>query len=163
MPLFFIFTTVSLLEIFVLIEVGGVLGAGMTVLIILFTALTGSIFVRKQGLVVLRNLQNDLEQGRLPETALLEGLILIISGVLLVTPGFVTDITGLLMLIPAIRIAVSKLILLKIKSGAFKSTGFSSSQFGSSAFGFHSQQKTRKSLDDDNAIEAEFERHDEPK
>ena len=149
--LFLIFTGVSLLEIFVLVKVGGFLGAWPTILLVILTALIGSALVRSQGLELVKTLQQRMASGEIPGQQLIEGMMLIITGVLLVTPGFVTDLCGLLLLQPTIRGGIAKLLLANVKFAPQSSMGgFSSQGFG---------QATGK---DDSVIEGEFE-HKEDK
>ena len=129
--LFLIFTGVSLLEIFVLVKVGGLLGAWPTIFLVILTALIGSALVRSQGLQLVQRLQERMASGEMPGQQLIEGMMLIITGVLLVTPGFVTDLCGLLLLQPTIRANIAKLILANVKfapqasMGGFTNPGFS--------------------------------------
>ncbi|WP_022940883.1 FxsA family protein [Psychromonas hadalis] len=151
--LFILFTTVSLLEIFVLVKVGNFLGAWPTVSLVVVTALIGSALVRSQGLQLLQQLQQRIAKGEMPGQQLIEGIMLITTGVLLVTPGFVTDLCGLLLLQPAIRGAIAKTILANVKfSPATMSSGFSPSHSGFS----------KNNIDND-VIEGEFERKDDNK
>ena len=113
--LFLIFTGVSLLEIFVLVKVGGFLGAWPTILLVIITALIGSALVRSQGLQLVQKLQQRMASGEMPGQQLIEGMMLIITGILLVTPGFVTDLCGLLLLQPTIRAGIAKLLLANVK------------------------------------------------
>ena len=160
--LFFLFTTVSLLEIFVLVKVGSFLGAATTILLVIITALVGSALVRSQGLQLVAQLQQRLAQGEMPGQQLIEGIMLIITGVLLVTPGFVTDLSGLLLLQPTIRAAIAKAILANVNfSSATMGGGFSQSHggFSQSQSGF-----SKPNLDNDSdIIEGEFERKDDDK
>ena len=149
--LFLIFTSVSLLEIFVLVKVGGILGAWPTVLLVVVTALVGSALVRSQGLQLVQQLQQRMAAGEMPGQQLIEGIMLIITGVLLVTPGFVTDFLGLLLLQPTIRANIAKAIMANVKFSPQASMG-----------GFHQHGFTQKSQDDDSVIEGEFE-HKEDK
>lgn len=151
--LFILFTTVSLLEIFVLLKVGSFLGAWPTVILVVITALIGSALVRSQGLQLVQQLQQRLAQGEMPGQQLIEGIMLIITGVLLVTPGFVTDLCGLLLLQPAIRSAIAKTILANVNfSSATMQGGFSQTQ----------PDFTKPNIDKD-VIEGEFERKDDSK
>ncbi len=151
--LFILFTTVSLLEIFVLVKVGSFLGAWPTIALVIITALIGSALVRSQGLQLVQQLQQRMAKGEMPGQQLIEGIMLIVTGVLLVTPGFVTDFCGLLLLQPAIRAALAKAILANVKfSPATMSGGFSQSQHGFS-----------KPNTDEDIIEGEFERKDDEK
>ena len=79
------------------------IGALNTVLIILVTAIVGASLTKSQGLMVLSQIQQALNEGRLPANELLHGLIILLGGVALLTPGFITDLIGLSMLIPHIR------------------------------------------------------------
>jgi UPF0716 protein FxsA len=101
--LFLLFLTVPLVEIYFLIQVGQEIGAFSTVLLCILTAALGAILLRIQGILTLMNAREKLRQGEIPADNLLEGLILLIAGVLLLTPGFVTDVIGFLCLAPSLR------------------------------------------------------------
>lgn len=101
--LFSIFVIVTLLEIFVLVSVGGVIGAFSTVVLVIITALIGSTLLKRQGLTTLAKAQEKVYQGQEPAFEMLEGVIILLSGVLLLTPGFLTDIVGLAGLVPLSR------------------------------------------------------------
>ncbi len=83
--------------------VGGTIGILPTILLVFLTAILGSILLQQQGLATLQRVQSALERGEMPTDALLEGLIIVIGGVLLLTPGFFTDFLGVLCLIPLSR------------------------------------------------------------
>lgn len=112
--LFILFILIPLLEIYLLIQVGGIIGALPTVFLVVFTAALGVLLLRAQGLYTLGRAQSALARGELPTTEMLEGIVLIISGALLLTPGFFTDTLGFLGLIPAVR---RRLILTVIEHG----------------------------------------------
>lgn len=101
--LLILFLTVPLLEIYLLIQVGSVIGALPTVFLVVFTAVVGAFLLRMQGFATMRRVQATLARGELPAIEMLEGLVLLISGALLLTPGFFTDIVGFLCLIPPLR------------------------------------------------------------
>jgi UPF0716 protein FxsA len=101
--LFLLFLLVPILEIYLLIKVGGLIGALPTVALVVLTAAIGAAMLRQQGLAVLREAQGSLDRGSLPARALLEGAFLVIGGALLLTPGFVTDAVGFACLLPAGR------------------------------------------------------------
>ena len=101
--LFLLFLTVPLVEIYFLIQVGQEIGALSTVLLCILTAALGAILLRIQGILTLMNAREKLRQGEIPADNLLEGLILLIAAVLLLTPGFVTDVIGFLCLVPSLR------------------------------------------------------------
>ena len=101
--LFCLLLGLPLIEIYVLISVGQVIGAWWTVLLVIATAVLGSWLLRIQGLVTLARVQEALRRGELPAHELLEGLVLLLTAVLLLTPGFVTDVIGFVCLLPGIR------------------------------------------------------------
>jgi UPF0716 protein FxsA len=92
-----------LLELYVLIEVGSEIGALPTILLSIFTAILGATLVRLQGVSVLLRVQETLARGETPALEMLEGAVLMMAGVMLLFPGFITDVIGFLMLIPPLR------------------------------------------------------------
>ena len=102
--LFPIFVVVTIAEIAVLINVGEVFGTWPTVLLVIVTALIGSTLLKQQGWSTMAKAQQSLAEGRSPALEMLEGVVILVSGVLLLTPGFLTDGLGLLGLIPLSRL-----------------------------------------------------------
>ena len=102
---------VPLVEIYFLIAVGRVIGAGSTILVVVVTAVIGAWLLRLQGLQTLNRLQDALGRGELPAAEMVEGLILLVTGVLLLTPGFFTDGAGFLCLVPAVRAILARRLL----------------------------------------------------
>ncbi|MFN2309039.1 MAG: FxsA family protein [Gammaproteobacteria bacterium] len=101
--LLLVFFTVPLIEIYLLIKVGGWIGAVPTVFMVVFTAVLGALLLRQQGLATLQRVQDTLARGQIPALELLEALLLVVGGALLLTPGFFTDLLGFLSLIPPFR------------------------------------------------------------
>lgn len=101
--LFLAFILVPLIEIGLFIEIGGYLGALPTIGLVVLTAVLGVSLLRLQGFVTLSRVRQKLDRGELPAIDLAEGLILLIAAVLLLTPGFFTDLIGFLCLVPALR------------------------------------------------------------
>lgn len=101
--LLILFLTVPLVEIAILIKIGKVIGAGYTIALVIGTAILGAALLRAQGISTLAKVQTNINRGQLPAIELIEGLILLISGVLLLTPGFFTDMLGFLALVPILR------------------------------------------------------------
>jgi UPF0716 protein FxsA len=97
------FILVPLAEIAILIKVGGVIGLVPTLALIVLTAVIGTWMLRHQGFSVLARAQRQLEQGVMPVTEVFEGLCLLVAGALLLTPGFLTDALGALLLVPQVR------------------------------------------------------------
>jgi UPF0716 protein FxsA len=95
-----------LIELYVLIEVGSRIGGAATILLCLATAAIGGWLVRMQGLQTLFAARKHMMAGQIPAESMAHGLMLSLAGVLLLTPGFVTDIAGFLLLIPALRKAI---------------------------------------------------------
>lgn len=98
--LFLLFIVMPIAEIAVLIQVGGAIGGWTTIGIVILTAVIGTAMLRQQGLATLNKAQMRAQQGEMPAQQLLEGLLLLIGGVLLLTPGFITDFFGFCTLIP---------------------------------------------------------------
>ena len=98
--LFAIFAVMTLLEIYVLMTVGDVIGNWQTVLLVIMTALIGSTLLRQQGWSTMAKAQQNIAEGKTPAFEMLEGVVILVSGVLLITPGFITDSLGLLGLMP---------------------------------------------------------------
>jgi UPF0716 protein FxsA len=92
-----------LIELVILIEIGTRIGAFGTVLVVIATAIIGASLARIQGLNTIRRIQKSLSEGRLPAEELLDGFLIFAAGVLLIAPGFLTDISGFLFLIPVSR------------------------------------------------------------
>ena len=101
--LFFIFIAVPLIEIALFIQIGGVIGVIPTLLLIVITAVLGVTLLRMQGLRTLVRVQESLDRGEIPAIELIEGMMLLISGAFLLTPGFFTDAVGFAVLVPVIR------------------------------------------------------------
>jgi UPF0716 protein FxsA len=111
--LFLFFLIVPFAEIYLLLTVGGIIGALPTIAIVVFTAVLGAWLLRQQGFQTLRRFQESLAQGNIPTYEIIEGPILLLGAALLLTPGFITDLMGLICLIPSLRRKVAQYILEK--------------------------------------------------
>ncbi len=98
-----VFIGLPLLEVAVFIQVGGVIGVWPTIAATIATALAGSLLLRAQGLAVLMRARTQMDQGQLPAREMFEGVCLVLAGALLLVPGFVTDVIGLLLFVPPLR------------------------------------------------------------
>ncbi|SIQ99241.1 UPF0716 protein FxsA [Aeromonas sp. RU39B] len=134
----------ALLEMLVLIKVGGVIGALPTIALVILTAVVGSSLVRSQGVRTLLEAQSKMQQGILPGREMLSGLLLALAGLLLIIPGFVTDMVAVLLLQPALRNWVAGKLL-------------GSTRFVSSGGGFGGSRAPGNSSGG-NTIEGEYER-----
>ncbi|MDC1288290.1 FxsA family protein [Gammaproteobacteria bacterium] len=104
------FLAVPIVEIYLLIQVGQVIGAGWTILLVVLTAVIGVWLLRIQGLSTLTRAQRRLQENELPAREILEGMALVVAGAFLLTPGFFTDTLGFLLLFPPTRIWLASLV-----------------------------------------------------
>ena len=121
--LLIIFIILPIIEISIFIQVGGFVGTFNTILIIFLTAAVGVYFVRQQGFRTFQKIAVELQNQQIPVQGMFDGLVILISGILLVTPGFLTDIIGFLGLIPQTRIfllGIIKNLFLQRYSNAHK-------------------------------------------
>ena len=108
--LLLLFIGFPVLEVSVFISVGSLIGLWLTLATIIATAIVGAFLLKKQGLAALYNAQENIKNGRLPVEELFDGLFLIVSGLLLITPGFVTDGVGFLLFLPQFRVLLKRFI-----------------------------------------------------
>ena len=108
--LFIVFIVVPLLELFVIIQVGQVVGAPATILALLAISLVGAALVRREGLKAWQRFTQALAEGRVPAGEVVDGALLLFGGALLLTPGFLTDALGLALLIPLTRAGLRRLV-----------------------------------------------------
>lgn len=108
MWLFLIFVAIPIVEIGLFIQVGGWLGLWPTLLIVILTAFLGTNLLRRQGLATLSRLQGSVSKGENPMDPIAHAAMILVSGVLLLTPGFFTDGIGFALLLPSIRTALIK-------------------------------------------------------
>ncbi|MFT4081102.1 MAG: FxsA family protein [Nocardioides sp.] len=97
------FLVVPLLEIYVLIQVGQVIGAGWTVLLLLADAVFGSWLIKHEGARAWATLRTALSEGRMPHRELADGALVVLGGALMISPGFVSDVLGILLVVPVTR------------------------------------------------------------
>ncbi|XOV88955.1 MAG: FxsA family protein [Pseudomonadota bacterium] len=113
-----VFITLPIVEMFILIEVGSKIGALPTIGLVVLTATLGIWLLRLEGMATLARLQEKLARGELPETELLEGIMLLLGGALLLTPGFVTDAIGFACILPGLRRPLARWLLRRGLLGA---------------------------------------------
>lgn len=101
--LFLLFLAIPILEIYLLITVGGMIGVLPTIFLVVLTAVIGAILLRQQGFSIIQRAQQEMAAGQIPAMAILDGVFLLAAGALLLTPGFFTDVIGFLCLTPAFR------------------------------------------------------------
>ena len=108
--LLFLFILIPALELALVIEVGQHIGTLNTLLLIAVTGVVGASLARRQGLEVLRRMQAEFDQGRIPSGSIVDGVIILLSGALLITPGLLTDTVGFLCLVPTTRAMIRSLL-----------------------------------------------------
>ncbi|MEZ9001997.1 FxsA family protein [Vibrio splendidus] len=162
--LLLLFIFVPIIEIGLFIQVGGFLGLWPTIALVLITAFVGASLVRSQGIQTLMSVQGRLQQGEMPAQQILEGVMLAVAGVLLLTPGFMTDALGMLVLLPVPRAMIAKKMMEKMvvtnMSGGFHAggqAGFGQSPFGQDPFNRDPSDQSK----DGNTFEGEFEKKDD--
>jgi len=101
--LFLAFTLIPAIEIYLFIKVGAVIGAVNTVAVVILTGFTGAYLARLQGLQTMIRVRSSLQQGIMPTEDLVDALLIFVAGIVLLTPGFLTDAAGLLFLYPNTR------------------------------------------------------------
>jgi UPF0716 protein FxsA len=109
--LFLLFVLVPAVELYLLIAVGARIGPAVTIAIIVLTGIVGATLARAQGLGVLRQIEKEARAGRPPTTSLVDGLLVLIAAVVLLTPGFLTDIAGFLCLLPPTRVVIRGFVI----------------------------------------------------
>ena len=109
-----VFIVVPIVELAVIIQVGQEIGVGPTIAILIVDSVLGSVLMRSQGRAAWRRFNEALAAGRPPAREVLDGVLVIFGGALLLTPGFVTDIVGLLFLIPPTRAVVRGLLVRRL-------------------------------------------------
>jgi UPF0716 protein FxsA len=110
-----LFVIVPLVELALLIQMGRLVGFWPTIALVVFTGLTGAWLARMEGLRTIWRLRSDIENGRMPRQAIMDGMAVFAGGALLLTPGIITDLIGFSLLFPATRHAIQKRILARLE------------------------------------------------
>jgi len=121
LKLFLAFTTIPILEIYILIKIGSIFGAFTSIIMVIFTGFLGAYLARIQGLNTLFRIQESIREGRMPSGELIDALLIVVAGLLLLTPGFLTDTIGFILLIQTTRNLIKFWLQKKIKSKYFPS------------------------------------------
>lgn len=101
-----LFLVVPFVELFVLLQVGQAIGVVDTIVLLVVVSVVGAWLVKREGLGVLRRAQERVAAGTVPGRELVDGILILFAGALLLTPGFVTDVVGILLLLPPVRAAL---------------------------------------------------------
>ena len=113
--LFLLFTIIPLIELALLIKIGAYIGVLMTISIVIITGILGAYLAKYEGLSILSQIKTSLNQGEIPTDEMIEGLLILVGGALLLTPGFLTDLLGFSLIIPFTRIIFRKFLKKKFK------------------------------------------------
>jgi UPF0716 protein FxsA len=109
--LFLVVLIIPFAEIYLLLEVGSIIGAFPTIFLVVFSAAFGAWLLKQQGFSTFRKVQENIAQGIVPAYEMIEGPIILLGGVLLLTPGFLTDIIGFACLVPSLRKRIAQYVL----------------------------------------------------
>lgn len=151
---FLLFLVFPLLELFVMIRVGSSIGASATLLLVLAGGVLGVLCIRLAGLTTALNVRQRMAQGEVPSGEMLNGLLLVLAGGLLFLPGFISDVVGLIGLLPITRSLLIKRIAVHMTQGAGQTAGFYSSRQT------YTQSTSEAARPQAQIIEGEFERKD---
>ncbi|MFC1590847.1 FxsA family protein [Candidatus Omnitrophota bacterium] len=110
-----VFTVIPIIELTLLIKLGTLVGVGNTISLILLTGVLGALLLRVQGFNVIKRIDGELGRGIIPSEALMDGFLIFCGGLLLITPGILTDLLGFFLLIPAGRHIIKLIIKRKIQ------------------------------------------------
>jgi len=116
LKLFLAFTIIPIFEIYLLIKIGTEFGALTSITLVIFTGFLGAYLSRIQGLQTLFRIQESLRQGRMPSGELLDALLIGVAGLLLLTPGFLTDTIGFILLVPSSRNSIKSWLRRQIEA-----------------------------------------------
>ncbi|MEC9332201.1 MAG: FxsA family protein [Verrucomicrobiota bacterium] len=111
-----LFIIVPLVELYLLFMVGGRVGLPATIILVVLTGAWGAYLAKSQGLSILAKIQTETAAGRVPTAELLDGLLVLIGGVVLLTPGLLTDLVGFLLMVPSFRAIIRNRVKAKFAS-----------------------------------------------
>jgi UPF0716 protein FxsA len=114
--LLLLFITVPLIEVLLLIKLGSLFGFWPTIFLVIGTGILGAYLAKLYGLTIWHKIQQDLQAGLMPADKLIDGLLILIGGIVLLTPGLLTDILGLMLLFPVTRNYFKKLVKSNFKN-----------------------------------------------
>lgn len=152
--LLLLFTVVPMLELLLLIQVGGVIGLFPTLFLVAGTGVLGVSIAKMQGFLVVNRIKNNLNQGQIPTDNMVQGILILIGGGMLLTPGLITDVLGFSFILPFTRPVIARLAQKYFKSYIEKNKDSASFQFHYSNYSGNSNQgEKRKDYDDPDIID----------
>lgn len=104
-----LFFVVPIVELFVLLQVGQAIGALNTIALLILMSVLGAWLMKREGLGIVNRIRTALDDGRVPGTELVDGFLILLGGALMLTPGFVSDVVGMLLLVPPVRTVVRRI------------------------------------------------------
>lgn len=113
--LFVVFLVVPFVELFVILQVGHAIGALNTVALLILISMVGAWLVKREGISVLRRAQERMAEGAVPGRELVDGVLILLAGALLITPGFLSDVVGVLLLLPPVRAALRGMVTRRLR------------------------------------------------
>ncbi|MEC7413900.1 MAG: FxsA family protein [Pseudomonadota bacterium] len=151
MPWLLLFFLTPIVEMYLLIEVAGYIDAWPTIALVMLTAVVGVALLKRQGVATLTRGVQRMQQGQMPATEMAEGILLAVAGALLITPGFVTDFVGFMLLFPPSRIVIAKSLMSRVMMNGAVSADIHAAQF---------RAQGQKPNEDPSALDGEFQRKD---
>lgn len=145
LKLFLLFTILPALEMILLLKVGSIVGFPGTVAIILLTGALGASLARQQGIQTIANIKSSMNQGKVPTSSLVDGFLILIAGIVLITPGLITDTIGFILLIPPCRALLRAYAIEAFKHNVKIVTPFQQPQQGAQ----HSKPHNPTAVDDE--------------
>ena len=115
LKLFLAFTIIPFVELYLLIKIGGYLGAFTTILVVVLTGFWGAYLAKLQGIKTMTRIKRIVNQGGLPAKEMIDAMLIFIAGAVLLTPGFLTDIAGIIILIPTTRLYIKRWLRYKLE------------------------------------------------
>ncbi|AMJ88498.1 FxsA family protein [Alteromonas sp. Mac1] len=153
--LFLLFAILPIVEIALLVQVGGIIGGWNTIGLVILTAFIGAYFVKREGIATLQTAQAKMQRNELPGKEMVEGLMLVVAGILLVTPGLITDVLGFMFALPGSRHLIASQLSKHMKLRVVTQAG--GAQYNPFENPFNQQQSGQPgSSDNGDVFEGEF-------
>jgi len=145
-----LFIVLPIAELAVIVRFASAYGVVNTIAVLILVSIVGAWLVKREGLSVMQRLAKSLDEGGLPHKELVDGFLILMAGLLLITPGFITDVVGILLLLPPVRIALRSMLLRSFKrrgSVAFRivdGMGHRVTVFGGNVYDVHSEDVSQR-------------------
>ena len=110
LKLFLAFTLIPVIELYLLIKIGSYIGAVYTIILVIISGITGAYLARVQGTRTMLAVKNSIQNGTVPEDELIDAFLILMAGIVLLTPGFITDVTGIILLVPQSRFIINRFL-----------------------------------------------------